>query len=224
MIQTTLARYNDAIFDTDRDQALAVIRQALEEGLKPEQVVFEVIIPAVNAMIDAISADFDANLAQHFLAARIAAEVTEEMLPLFETRPESPGTVVIGTAFGDLHSLGRRIVCGCLQAMLVEVVDLGAHVAPERFVAAAIEHDAQVIAVSAMMVHTACGERGPLAVRQQLAEQGLEHRIKLVVGGAPYRFDPELYLKVGADGWAPDGMSAGREILRLIEGVPCATA
>jgi 5-methyltetrahydrofolate--homocysteine methyltransferase len=56
-------------------------------------------------------------------------------------------------------------------------------------------------------------------VRALLKEQGLEDKIKLVVGGAPYRFDPELYSKVGANGWAPDGVTAAKIITQLIREV-----
>jgi methanogenic corrinoid protein MtbC1 len=70
-----------------------------------------------------------------------------------------------------------------------------------------------------MMVHTATGENGARKVRALLHEQGLEDRIKLVVGGAPYRFDGELYKTVGADDWAADGVTAGRVIINLIKGV-----
>ena len=68
-----------------------------------------------------------------------------------------------------------------------------------------------------MMVHTATGENGCKRVRQILIERGLEHRFRLVVGGAPYRFDNELYKIVGADGWASDGISAGKMIVDLIK-------
>lgn len=55
---------------------------------------------------------------------------------------------------------------------MVEVVDLGVNVAPERFVDEAVAHEAQVIAISSMMVHTAKGENGCLKVRQLLRERG----------------------------------------------------
>jgi methanogenic corrinoid protein MtbC1 len=56
-------------------------------------------------------------------------------------------------------------------------------------------------------------------VRQILQERGLESRFRIAVGGAPYRFDNELYKAVGADGWAPDGVNAGRTIIDLIREV-----
>jgi methanogenic corrinoid protein MtbC1 len=102
---------------------------------------------------------------------------------------------------------------------MVEIIDLGVNVPALRFVEAALAHDAQVIAVSSMMVHTATGEHGAREVRKLLHERGLENRIRLVVGGAPYRFDETLYKTVGADAWASDGVSAGKLIVDLIREV-----
>lgn len=219
MLEQVVADYNEAVFDTDRDRALEVVHEALERGVTPEDIVFKVVIPAIEQMMQAISESMDANLAQHFLTAQIASEVTEAMLPRFRKAPTVAGRVVIGTAHGDLHSLGKRIVTGCLKAMMVEVTDLGVNVPAERFVDEAVARNAEVIGVSAMMVHTARGENGSLKVRQLLRERGLEDRIKVVVGGAPYRFDPDLYKAVGADGWAADGVTAARVIKQLIEEV-----
>jgi len=195
------------------------VNAALASGMSAEDIVFKVVIPAVEEMMSNITKDPDANLAQHFMTAQIAAEVTEKMLLKFEHPPEIIGRVVIGTAHGDLHSLGKRIVMGCLKALMVDVTDLGVNVTAEKFVDEALARDAQVIAVSAMMVHTATGEGGARKVRQILKERGLEKRFRLVVGGAPYRFDNELYKTVGADGWAPDGVNAGRVIVDLIKEV-----
>lgn len=217
MIDNVIKAYNEAVFETDKEAAFEVVNNALAQGLSAEDVVFKVVIPAVEQMMANITRDPDANLAQHFMTAQIAAEVTEKMLLKFQHPPEMIGRVVIGTAAGDLHSLGKRIVMGCLKALMVDVVDLGVNVPAERFVDEAIALDAQVIAISAMMVHTATGENGCKRVRQILRERGLEHRFRLVVGGAPYRFDNELYTSVGADGWASDGISAGKMIVDLIK-------
>jgi len=216
MLEGYIQSYNEAVFETDKQAALEVVNKALSEGLSPEDVVFKLIIPAVEAMMARIEKDPDSNLAQHFMTAQIAAEVTEKMLEKFSRPPEVIGRVVIGTAHGDLHSLGKRIVIGCLKSLMVDVFDLGTNVSAEQFVDAAVAKDAQVIAVSAMMVHTAIGENGSRQVRELLRARGLEDKIKLAVGGAPYRFDPEMYLKAGADAWAPDGVTAAKVIVQLI--------
>lgn len=219
MLESYIQSYNEAVFDTDKQAALEVVNKALSDGLSPEDVVFKLVIPAVEAMMGRIEKDPDSNLAQHFMTAQIAADVTERMLEKFEQPPEVVGRVIIGAAHGDLHSLGKRIVIGCLKALMVDVIDLGSNVSAEQFVAAALAEQAQVIAVSAMMAHTALGENGSRQVRALLREQGLEDRIKLAVGGAPYRFDPELYVKAGADAWAPDGVTAAKVIVQLIREV-----
>ncbi|MEO5345774.1 MAG: cobalamin-dependent protein [Magnetococcus sp. YQC-9] len=208
--------YCEAVFDTDRDAAFAVVEEALTLGIAPEEIVFGVVVPSSEEMMSRIARDPDANLAQHFMTAQISAEITEEMLKRFTCTPQAIGRVVIGTARGDLHSLGKRIVMGCLKALMVEVIDLGVNVPAERFVEEAVRLDAGVIAISAMMVHTATGPEGARKVRQLLRDRGLEARIKLVVGGAPYRFDETLPHQVGADGWAPDGVTAGRMIIDLL--------
>ncbi len=219
MLEAYIQSYNEAVFETDKQAALDVVNRALADGLSPEDIVFKLVIPAVELMMAFIEKDPDANLAQHFMTAQIAADVTEKMLEKFSNPPEMIGRVIIGAAYGDLHSLGKRIVTGCLKSLMVDVVDLGTNVSAEKFVETAIAEDAQVIAVSAMMVHTATSDRGSLRVRSLLQEQGLEHKIKLAVGGAPYRFDPELYLAVGADAWAPDGVTAAKVIVDLIREV-----
>jgi len=219
-IEETIKGYNEAIFDTDRDRALEVVHEALASGMTPEDIVFKVVLPAMDQMIKAISEAFDTNLAQHYMTAQIADSVVTEMIPKFKQAPEVAGRVVIGSAEGDLHSLGKRIVIGCLRARMIEVTDLGVNVSPERFVDEAVAHGASVIGVSAMMVHTARGPNGSLGVRRILKERGLEDRIKIIVGGAPYRYDHELYKTVGADAWAEDGVTAGGVIAGLAEEVP----
>ncbi len=216
---TVINDYRQAVFDTDRDRALSIVRDAVESGVSPEDIVFKVVIPVVEAMMKAIAEDYDNNLAQHFMTAQISAQVTEEMLPLFATPPAIVGRAVLGTTKGDLHSLGKRIVIGCLRSLMVDAIDLGVNVAAETFVEQAVAHQAQVIGISAMMMHTAQGADGCLRVRALLAERGLEDKIRIAVGGAPFRFDPHLYRAVGADAWAPDGISAGRVIVDLIEQV-----
>jgi methanogenic corrinoid protein MtbC1 len=219
MLDQVITAYNEAIFDTDRTRALNVVRDAMTYGISPEDIVFKVVTPSIDLMIISMSQDDSANLAQHFMASQIAAEVIENMTALFKQAPEVIGSVVIGTSQGDFHGLGKRIVIGCLKALMIEVIDLGVNVAPDLFVGEAVAHGAQVIGISSMMVHTARGEHGCLKVRQLLKEQGLEDRVKIAVGGAPYRFDPDLHKVVQADAWAENGLAAGAVITRLIEEV-----
>lgn len=217
--QRHLETYLKALFDTDKPAALAIVQEALDSGISPESVVFDVIIPGMERMIGGMLSDNMVTLSQHFLASQIAEEVVDRLIPLFATAPEVQGHVVIGTSHGDFHGLGKKIVIGCLRARMFEVTDLGINVQPERFVDEAVAAGAEVIAISSMMVHTATGERGPKQVRRLLRERGLEERIRIIVGGAPYRFHDGLFREVGADTWADSAAEAPAAVARLVQEV-----
>jgi len=216
LVQQVRRNYSEAVYDTDREQAFRIIRNALADGMTPEMIVFEIVVPSIDQMVTSFTENYDASIAQHFMATQIAAAVTEEMLTLFQHQPITSGTVILGASFGDFHGLGKRIVAGCLKTQMIEVIDIGVNATAESFVDAALEHNAQIIGVASMMVHTAKGANGCLGVRKILQQRNLESAIKIVVGGAPYRFDPLLYKAVQADAWAPNGIEAGRIIKQLL--------
>jgi methanogenic corrinoid protein MtbC1 len=92
-----------------------------------------------------------------------------------------------------------------------EVVDLGVDVAPERFVAAAEEKNAQIIAMSALLTTTMPGMRTTL---EAIEQAGIRERVKVMVGGAPVtqRFADEI----GADGFSDNASGAVRIARELI--------
>jgi len=212
--------YLKALFDTDKTGALQIVQQALDSGITPESVIFDVVVPGMEQMVGGmISPDTLITLSQHFLASQIAEEVTDRLIPLFALVPEVQGSVVIGTSHGDFHGLGKKIVIGCLRARMFQVTDLGINVAPELFIETALAQKAEVIGISSMMVHTATGPRGPKRVRELMQQQGLEEKLRLVVGGAPYRFHDNLFREVGADAWADTAANAPAVVARLVQEV-----
>ena len=219
MIESVKKKYLEAILETDRDLANEAIDAALKDGVSPEAAIFEIVVPIMEELAEIVKFGPDATLAQHYMASQITSQITDRLVPLFKQNPESEGHVILGTAVGDFHGLGKKIVAGCLKAKLIDVTDLGLNVQPGKFVEAALEQGAQVIAVSSMMVHTARSENGPLKVREIISKEGLEKRLRLVVGGAPYRFHPALYKTVGADAWAENGTAAAILITALIREV-----
>ena len=214
-----LTEYNQAVFDTNRSKVSEIIELALAKGLSPEEVVFNIIVPSLDSMMYRLVEKGEVNLAQHFFASQMASELTEELMKKFAKTPEILATIVIGTSPGDFHGLGKRIVSGCLKAHTMNVIDLGLNVAPDKFVEMAISHKANIIAISSMMYHTATGENGCLKVRAILKERQLESKIKIIVGGAPYRFDTELYKKVQADSWGENGNMAGTVVSGLMKNI-----
>jgi trimethylamine corrinoid protein len=213
-----LEAYKTALYQTDREGVIAVLDRALADGMSAIAIVSRMIGPVLEQLADDVVAD-NAALSQHFVAARISEAAAEHVLSRDPREAPHAGTIVIGTSQGDFHGLGRKIIAGVLRSHMYTVIDLGLNVAPRRFVDTAVEHGAAIIGISSMMVHTAIGESGAIRVRQLLREQGREDRIKIIVGGAPYRYDPRLYERAQANAWAPDGTAAVATIATLMEAV-----
>jgi methanogenic corrinoid protein MtbC1 len=127
--------------------------------------------------------------------------------------PIRKGTVVLGNVEDDFHPLGRRLVGIYAQAAGWNIVDLGTDVPAELFVEKAIEHQADIIAVSAMMFTTAKNIR---KVKHELGKNTQSQHIKLAVGGAVFKLRPEMVAEVGGDGTADTAIDAPVLFDRLI--------
>jgi 5-methyltetrahydrofolate--homocysteine methyltransferase len=112
---------------------------------------------------------------------------------------------------GDLHDIGKNLVGMLWKGAGIEVIDLGVNVTADAFVAAAREHDAQLVGLSALLTTTMPNMRG---VIEAVRAAGLDTRV--VVGGAPTT--PEFAAQVGADGYAPDAGAAVDVARRLLAG------
>ena len=121
---------------------------------------------------------------------------------LKEADVKSPGKVAAGTVRGDLHDIGKNLVCMMLEGAGFEIMDLGTDVAPEKFVEAA-RSGANVIALSALLTTTMPNMQGTIAA---LKEAGLRDKVKVMIGGAPVT--DSYATQIGADGYAPDASRA----------------
>jgi methylmalonyl-CoA mutase cobalamin-binding domain/chain len=148
------------------------------------------------------------------LAARAmqkALAILEPELKRQATVRHVVGRVVIGTVKGDIHEIGKNLVGMMLSTSGFEVHDLGVDVAPDRFVEAAREHDADVVGVSALLTTTMAGQR---TVVEALAAAGLRDRVKVIVGGAPA--SQSWAQEIGADGYSEDAIGAVALARRLL--------
>jgi 5-methyltetrahydrofolate--homocysteine methyltransferase len=137
------------------------------------------------------------------IAARAMKEAMAMLEPLLVKAGIKPKfTAVIGTVQGDLHDIGKNLVAMMWKGANFGVVDLGTNVAPEKFVAAAKEHNANLIGLSALLTTTMPSMKTTIAA---VKAAGL-HRVKVVIGGAPITH--EFAKEIGADGFAPDAASA----------------
>ena len=121
------------------------------------------------------------------------------------------GTVVIGTVKGDLHDIGKNLVAAMLEGAGFKVVDLGVDVSPEKFVEAAKDNDANLIAMSALLTTTMGSMRETVAA---LDGAGLKGKTKVIIGGAPVT---QSYAdEIKADGYSPDAATAVEKAKSLV--------
>jgi len=184
----------------DRATAVTITREAVAEGADPRAV-----LAAMTAAMEVIGHKFQCNeiyVPEMLISARAMKEATAVLEPVLTAagvRPEH--TAVVGTIKGDLHDIGKNLVAMMWKGANIEVVDLGTNVSPEAFVAAAKEHGASLVGVSALLTTTMVGMKDVVAaVRAELPG------VKVLVGGAPVT--AEYAASIGADGYAPDAASA----------------
>jgi 5-methyltetrahydrofolate--homocysteine methyltransferase len=152
----------------------------------------------------------DCFMPEMLMAAHAMKASLGYLQPLLSERKVKPiARVVMGTVQGDLHDIGKNLVCMMLEGAGFEIVDLGFDVPADKFVAAASE--AQVIGLSAMLSTTmpVMGQ-----VIQALKEAGVRDRVKVIVGGAPV--NQAFAEKIGADGYSQDASSAVRKVKQLL--------
>ena len=121
------------------------------------------------------------------------------------------GTIVMGTVEGDIHNIGRKIVCFLLEGNGFEVIDLGVNVKPDVFAHAIEEHEPDILGMSALLTTTMLNMGSTIDV---LKERGLRDKVKVIVGGAA--ITEEFAKSIGADGYAPEASSAVEWVKRAI--------
>jgi 5-methyltetrahydrofolate--homocysteine methyltransferase len=195
-----LSALTAAVEAGDRKSAAAETQAALDAGVGPEEV-----LGAMTAAMDVVGRKFQEGelyVPEMLIAARAmkaGTEILEPVLLAAGVKPEF--RAVVGTVEGDLHDIGKNLVGMMWKGGGIEVIDLGVNVPPQKFVDAAVEHDAHLIGVSALLTTTMPNMR---AVVEAVRAANLA--TKVVIGGAPVT--PEFAAQIGADGYAPDAGAA----------------
>jgi trimethylamine corrinoid protein len=204
----------DIVLNFDIDNAEEAARKALQAGADP--------ILASNALTEAIREVGDAfGRGDLFLPDLVcASEVLKKAFPVINEAiekngkvQESLGKVVIGTVYGDIHSIGKGMVATLLYAAGFKVIDLGINVKSEDFLKAVKEEHADVLAMSALLTTTAMEQK---KVIEGLKEAGIRDRVRVIVGGSP--INQEFADSIGADGYgatAPEGVKVVKRLLDI---------
>lgn len=193
------------------EQVAGLVRQALDQGQAPGDVLHRGLIAGMNVVGERFRAR-EIFLPDVLLAARAMYAGLDLLKPrLAEGGVPVAGKVVVGTVQGDLHDIGKNLVAIMLEGAGFAVVDLGHDVSPERFVAAAVAEDAPVIGMSALLTTTMPVMK---EVVDLLRARGLQAKIRTIVGGAP--LSAQYAREIGADAYGFDAASAVERVKDLL--------
>lgn len=206
-----LEKLRAAVITGDAKAAAALARAGLEGGAPALEIVSGWLVPAM----EEVGRRFECEeyfVPEMLLAARAMKAAMEIVRPLLAAKAAAPyGRVVIGTVKGDLHDIGKNLVASMLEGGGFEVIDLGADVAPERFVEAAAGHEARLVALSALLTVTMPAMKTTV---EAFRAAGLRDRVKIIVGGAPV--SQRYAAKAGADAYGESAASAVALARRLV--------
>jgi 5-methyltetrahydrofolate--homocysteine methyltransferase len=201
---TLFEEMRQAIIDGKAPVAKELTEKALIKGIKPADIFPKVIVPAMDEVGHRMR-NCEFFIPEVLIAARAARACTDILRPLLvdDAAARSVGTVICCTVKGDLHDIGKNIVSMMLESAGFRIVDLGADVSPDKIVDAVREHNANLVALSALLTTTMVNMK---AVIEALATAGLREQVKVMVGGAPVT--ESWSQSIGADGYGKDAPAA----------------
>ena len=187
------------------------VQQALDAKIGPGDILTKGLVEAM-AEVGRLFEEGEYFVPEMLIAARAmkgGLAILQPHLAAADVKPA--GIVAAGTVKGDLHDIGKNLVCMMLEGAGFEVVDLGVDVPPEKFVDAVRGGNIDVIAMSALLTTTMMAMKSTI---EAFEESGLRDTIKIMVGGAPVT---DAYAEeIRADGYAADASSAARLALSLL--------
>jgi len=212
MSTDVLENLKKAIVEYESEEAANLARRAIQEKIDPIK-----ILAAMTAAIKQVGDGFGKgelwlpDLVGAANAMTSATPIIEEEIKRRGITRESLGIVVIGTVYGDIHTIGKTMVATLLIAEGFVVNDLGINVTSEHFVEGVKRHKADILAMSALMTMTATEQRKVIGT---LKKEGLRDKVKIMVGGGA--ITQEFANSIGADGYDPTAPGAVKLARKLI--------
>jgi len=205
MPEDTFSAMRQSIIDGAPETASGLAQQAVSSGTPPIDAINHGFVPGMHDVGEQFARGqmFLPDMMASAEAMRAAMSILDPELRKLGTERPMAGVVVLGTTKGDIHEIGKILVGTLLTAHGFRVHDLGVDVSGEKFAAKAVEFNADIVGVSALLTTTM---RNQKSVIEALESAGLRSKVKVMVGGAPVtrRWADEI----GADGYAKDAMSA----------------
>jgi len=195
-----------ALLELDQDLAEKIVMESTEYSTPAE--IASNLISDTLVRIGESWEKGDLSLSQVYMSSVICEKIIDKILP-----PQSPirkdqPAAAIGV-FEDYHLLGKRIIYSTLRASGVELIDLGGGLTSEKIIKIVEDKGIKILLLSVLMLPSALRLKG-------LLETLKSKNVKVIVGGAPFRFDPNLSKEIGADFYGNDSSDAIRIVNSLM--------
>lgn len=187
-----------------------LVQKAIDEGIDVKSILEEGLLAGMG-IIGAKFKNNEVYVPDVLIAARAMNAGSELLKPLLASSGvKATGTVVLGTVKGDLHDIGKNLVRMMMEGKGLEVIDIGIDVPATKFIETAKEHNAQIIACSALLTTTMGEIKNVLKAAE---DAGVRDKFTFMIGGAPVN---EAFCKqIGADIYTPDAASAAEEAAKV---------
>jgi len=193
----------DSILNGQQKVSSAKVQEALDQGINPADILNDGMVAAM-AEVGRLFEEGEYYVPEMLIAARAMQSGLAVLKPrLAAADVKSSGKVIAGTVKGDLHDIGKNLVCMMLEGAAFEIVDLGSDVSPEKFVEAVRTSGADIVAMSALLTTTMPNMKVTI---EALKAAGLRDKVKVMVGGAP--LTDQYAREIGADGYSSDASRA----------------
>ena len=208
------ALMNQCLYEGKAKEVEEMTRQALAEG----RAVQEVLTDGLIAGMSVVGEDFKHNVLyvpEVLIAARAMKAGMAVLKPLLSARDSGAkraGVLLMGTVRGDLHDIGKNLVCMMAEGAGFEVHDIGVDQSVEKFLAAADRVNADIVGMSALLTTTMTYMK---TVVDGFEAAGKGH-VKMAIGGAP--ISQKFADEIGADGYGANASAAVDLFLRLSAG------
>jgi len=203
-----------AILEYNPEDAKKWASKAIDEKTDP-LIIMDALVDTIRQVGDGFATGefFLPDLVGAADALQNATPVVEEAIKSSGKKRESLGTVIIGTVFGDIHTIGKSMVTSLLTAEGFEVHDIGINVPTERFVEAIETFKADILGMSALLTTTAPEAR---EVIKTLEKEKMRNHIKVMVGGGA--ITEAFATSIGADGYEATAPGAAK-LARILRGL-----
>lgn len=206
-MDTSVATFREALESLDRVKADSLFQGILLEQ-SPIDAVERVVVPALEQMGAAWDAG-EVALSQVYMSGRFCEELVDKMLPPSDPdRKHQPRSAIV--VLSDYHDLGKRIVYSVMRASGFELFDYG-RMDVQALVERALKDKIRVLMILVLMLPSALKVR---EVCTLLKNSGAD--VKVIVGGAPFLFDRELWKEVGADAMGSSAAQAVSIVQRMM--------